>query len=52
MDPEQLTEHSGCPVTEGEKWITTFWMRNGVTAEEPWTIFDPSGIKMDPNIAE
>ena len=21
MDPEALTEHSGCPVTQGEKWI-------------------------------
>ena len=21
MDPESLTEHSGCPVTQGEKWI-------------------------------
>ena len=24
------TEHSGCPVLEGEKWITTVWMRDGV----------------------
>ena len=47
MDPEALTEHSGCPVTQGEKWITTFWMRSGVTEEEPWTIFDPSGIRME-----
>ncbi|KAJ1397439.1 hypothetical protein B484DRAFT_301685, partial [Ochromonadaceae sp. CCMP2298] len=22
------TEHSGCPVTQGEKWITTVWMRD------------------------
>jgi hypothetical protein len=27
---EGFTEHSGCPVLEGEKWITTFWMRKGV----------------------
>jgi prolyl 4-hydroxylase len=46
MDPESLTEHSGCPVEEGEKWITTFWMREGVTAQDPWTMFDPSGVRM------
>ena len=34
MDPEQLTERSGCPATQGEKWITTFWIRKGVTATE------------------
>jgi len=28
MDPG-FTEHSGCPVLEGEKWITTAWMREG-----------------------
>jgi hypothetical protein len=40
------TEHSGCPVVSGEKWITTFWMRYGVTAEDDWTKFDPSGIRL------
>jgi hypothetical protein len=40
------TEHSGCPVLEGEKWITTVWMRDGVTAEEPWHMFDPDGVRM------
>jgi len=39
------TEHSGCPVLEGEKWITTVWMRDGVSEEKPWTQYDPSGIK-------
>ena len=43
---EGYTEHSGCPVLEGEKWITTVWMREGVTKEEPWTIFDPNGVKL------
>jgi hypothetical protein len=43
---EGYTEHSGCPVIEGEKWITTFWMREGVSAEEPWMSFDPRGVKM------
>ncbi len=37
------TEHSGCPVIDGEKWITTVWMRDGVTAEEPSTHYDPTG---------
>jgi hypothetical protein len=30
----------------GEKWITTVWMRDGVSAEEPWYKSDPTGIKM------
>ena len=38
-----LTEHSGCPVLEGEKWITTAWMRKGVSKAQTWKIFDPSG---------
>jgi hypothetical protein len=46
MDPMMLTEHSGCPVSEGEKWITTFWMREGVTEADPWTHYDPSGVRM------
>ena len=44
------TEHSGCPVLEGEKWITTLWMREGVSHQEPWTMFDPSGIKMETSV--
>lgn len=40
------TEHSGCPVIEGEKWITTVWMRDGVSEEEPWHLFDPDGVRM------
>jgi hypothetical protein len=38
-----LTRHSGCPVLEGEKWITTAWMREGVSLEEPNELFDPVG---------
>jgi hypothetical protein len=38
-----FTEHSGCPVLKGEKWITTAWMREGVTRERDWQIIDPSG---------
>ena len=43
---EGYTEHSGCPVLEGEKWITTAWMREGVSQEEPWTLFDPNGVRL------
>ncbi len=38
------TEHSGCPVLEGEKWVTAVWMRLGVNNEKPWELYDPSGI--------
>jgi hypothetical protein len=41
-----LTEHSGCPVFEGEKWIATTWMREGVSTQHTWESFDPSGIPM------
>jgi hypothetical protein len=35
-----LTEHSGCPVVEGEKKIVTQWVRYGVTKEVPWTAYN------------
>jgi hypothetical protein len=31
-----FTEHSGCPVYEGEKKIVTQWIRLGVDKENPW----------------
>lgn len=43
---EGYTEHSGCPVLEGEKFITTIWMREGVTEDDPWTSYDPSGVRI------
>ena len=43
MMDDGLTTHSGCPVLEGEKWITTAWMREGVSLEEPESFFDPIG---------
>jgi len=38
-----LTEHSGCPVRKGEKWITTLWMRDNVSKNQPWSLTDPMG---------
>lgn len=31
-----LTEHSGCPLRRGTKWIATMWFREGVTPEKDW----------------
>lgn len=45
MDEGALSEHSGCLISKGEKWITTMWMRKGVSSEDPWSHFDPSGIR-------
>jgi len=33
------TEHSGCPLRKGRKWITTMWYRQGVTKEKDWSRF-------------
>jgi hypothetical protein len=46
IDPDTLTmdnaftEHSGCPVVEGEKKIVTQWVRLGVDKENPWDSFN------------
>lgn len=40
-----FTEHSGCPVIEGEKKIVTQWVRFGVDAHNPWDSFNTLGIK-------
>ena len=45
MDTE-LTEHSGCPVVQGTKWVVTQWMRAGVSKSEHWTRFDPTGSRL------
>jgi hypothetical protein len=37
---KSLTQHSGCPVYEGEKKIITQWVRYGVTKETSWTSFN------------
>jgi hypothetical protein len=41
-----LTEHSGCPVIEGEKKIVTQWVRYGVDRANPWDSFNTLGIKI------
>ena len=46
IDPETkvmddgFTEHSGCPVFEGEKKIVTQWVRLGVDDENSWDTFN------------
>ena len=35
-----FTEHSGCPVVEGEKKIVTQWVRLGVDNANPWNSFN------------
>ncbi|OEU07971.1 hypothetical protein FRACYDRAFT_212889 [Fragilariopsis cylindrus CCMP1102] len=40
-----LTEHSGCPVLEGEKKIVTQWIRLGVDDDSPWDAFNSLGLK-------
>lgn len=52
IDPKTMkmdsgfTEHSGCPVVEGEKKIVTQWVRYGVDKENPWDSFNTLGIKI------
>lgn len=41
-----FTEHSGCPVIEGEKKIVTQWVRYGVSEEYPWDSFNTLGISI------
>jgi hypothetical protein len=44
------TQHSGCPVLKGEKWIATAWLREGVTKEVPSRMSDPRGRVMDASV--
>lgn len=46
LTDDGYTEHSGCPVLKGDKWIATVWMRRGVTRERPWELYDPSGVEI------
>jgi hypothetical protein len=36
------TEHTGCPLRAGQKWIATMWYREGMTAEKDWTHYRTS----------
>lgn len=51
IDPETklmdngFTEHSGCPVYEGEKKIVTQWIRYGVDNENKWDSFNTREYK-------
>jgi len=38
-----LTQHSGCPVYEGEKKIITQWVRYGVSSDRPHSAFNTLG---------
>ena len=42
----ELTEHSGCPVKEGEKWVMTLWLRDGVSTSDSWVLYDPTGSRL------
>ena len=37
------TEHTGCPLHEGKKWIATMWYREGVTVEKNWEYWSHRG---------
>jgi len=41
----RLTEHSCCPVLEGEKKIAVQWLRLGVDEDNPWSSFNTLGVK-------
>jgi hypothetical protein len=47
------TKHGGCPVLEGTKWIATQWIRDGVSDDDPWYHFTPTGDReASPNARE
>jgi len=37
------TEHTGCPLRQGHKWIATMWFREGVTSEKDWQYYSRRG---------
>jgi len=37
------TKHSSCPVLEGTKWVAVQWIRHGVSKNDPWHHFTPTG---------
>ena len=43
---KRLTEHSCCPVLQGEKKIAVQWLRLGVDKENPWDSFNTLNVKI------
>ncbi|KAL3765029.1 hypothetical protein ACHAW5_004288 [Stephanodiscus triporus] len=43
---DHLTEHSCCPVLEGNKKIAVQWLRLGVDEENPWSSFNTLNVKI------
>jgi prolyl 4-hydroxylase len=39
-----MTEHSGCPIRVGQKWIATQWFRENVTEDHPWNDMENWGM--------
>ena len=48
----ESTEHSGCAVEEGEKWIATAWLREGVSKDDNYEKYDPTGIPLSQDAEE
>ena len=44
---DRFTEHSCCPVVEGNKKIAVQWLRLGVDEENPWDSFNTLNVKID-----
>ena len=43
-DYTRLSQHSGCPIREGEKIIATQWFRNDVSELKDWIAYRKDGI--------
>ena len=43
---DRLTEHSCCPVLEGNKKIAVQWLRLGVDEENPWNAFNTLNVRI------
>ena len=41
------SEHAGCPVLEGDKWVATIWKRQNVTKEKSYRRFIPGELVQD-----
>jgi hypothetical protein len=43
-----LAEHAGCPVVRGIKTVVAQWMRFGVSADVPYSMYNTLGVLDDP----